>query len=66
MAPGRWPTIDEVVERARQGIIDESYMTIRPDHGALEVMRADVEQFHAKRRAAGEQPQRPARRRKPA
>ena len=66
MGTERWPSIDEIVERARKGIIDESYMAVRPDPEMREAIRADLEQFHAKRGATTTRLARAPRRRKPA
>jgi hypothetical protein len=65
--PGkRWPTIEETLQGAREGIIDDTTATTWPDAATVEAMRADLEQFRAKRGAASEPEDQPPRESLPA
>jgi hypothetical protein len=66
MADKRWHTIEETLRGAREGLINDTKVTIWPSREMVEAMRADLEQFRAKRAAAGEQPTVSKRKRKPA
>jgi hypothetical protein len=65
MTANRWPTIQEILDHAREGILDETTATVWPDAETIEAMRKDLEQFRASR-AAQQEAQRPRRRKHPA
>jgi hypothetical protein len=53
MPAKRWPTIQEVLEHAREGLIDETTGTVRPTAEDRARIDADLEAFNAQRRARG-------------
>jgi hypothetical protein len=61
----KWLTIQESLDLIRQGIIDETTVTVWPDRATREAMRKDLEEFRASRAARQEAP-RPKRRKRPA
>jgi hypothetical protein len=62
----KWLTIQESLDLIRQGIIDETTVTVWPDRATREAMRKDLEEFQEKRRAERERPAKPKRTRRPA
>jgi hypothetical protein len=65
MPEKRWPTVQEILDRVQQGIIDETTALVRPTSEDLAAMRKDLEEFRASRAARQEAP-RPKRRKRPA
>ena len=65
MTEKRWPTVQEILDRTREGIIDETTALVRPAPEDLAAMRQELEQLRASR-AAQPEAQRPKRRKRPA
>ena len=61
-----WPSIEETIRLAREGIIDDSILRARPDAETMKAIAADLEQFEAKYRAEQEAARQRKRARRPA
>ncbi len=47
--PGqRWPTLEETLRAAREGVVEDSMLRERPEPETLDAIRADLEQFEAR------------------
>ena len=51
MPAERWPSIEEALRTAREGVIDDTKVASWPDAATVEAMREDLERFRAKRLA---------------
>ncbi|HLH25919.1 MAG TPA: hypothetical protein VK066_25655 [Chloroflexota bacterium] len=65
MADRRWPTVQEILDQARHGVLDETTGLVRPDPEARAAFRAEIAALKA-RRAARQKPPEPSRTRRPA
>jgi hypothetical protein len=65
MPAKRWPTIEEVVERARQGLLDETTVTVPPTAEDRARIDAELKAFGERPRSSVPAP-RVARKRRPA
>jgi hypothetical protein len=50
----RWTSIEDTIRLTREGVVDDTKVTVWPDAETVEAMRQDLEQFRAARRAEAE------------